>query len=103
MHRLIGYYILEPMSASLFPTWALMLGEEMGRGDWYNLAYLKEMDIPTTTQLRVHPTPTHTLILACIRRNTTAAQKTISRPLSIVYAFRLLHLRRRWMWSVRSW
>lgn len=42
------------------------------------------MDMPTTTQLRVHPTPTHTEMFAWMRRNTTAAQKTISRPLIIV-------------------
>lgn len=48
-----------------------------------NPAYLNEMDIPTTTQLRVHPTPTHTLMFAWMRRNTTAAQKTTSRPLII--------------------
>jgi hypothetical protein len=73
--------------------------EEMHGGECESckdLAYLNEMDIPTTTQLRVHPTPTHTEIFAWIRRNTTAAQKTISRPLRIEYALRLLHLRRRW-------
>lgn len=59
--------------------------------------------MPTTTQLNVHPTPTQTEMLAWMSRKTTAAQKTISSPLSMVYAFRLRHLRRRWMWSVRSW
>lgn len=57
---------------------------ETGIRSGRNSAYLNEMDIPTTTQLRVHPTPTHTEMLAWMRRNTTAAQKTISRPLIIV-------------------
>lgn len=47
------------------------------------LAYLKEMDTPTTTQLRVQPTPTHPEMFAWMRRKTTAAQKMISRPLII--------------------
>lgn len=47
------------------------------------MPYLNEMEIPTTTQLRMHPTATHREIFAWMRRNTTAAQKTTSRPLRI--------------------